>query len=115
MQPCAASSSECFGGCLRAQRRNEQAIPEYETVIALNRNWAAAYAHLGRCKLLTGSIEETIPLQEQAIRLSPRDSGIGLWYYRIGLVHLLQSRIKDVIRWLEKSELCPLEWCRSCG
>jgi tetratricopeptide (TPR) repeat protein len=78
-------------------------IPEYETVIALNRNWAAAYARLGWCKLLTGSIEETILLQEQAIRLSPRDSGIGLWYYRIGLVHLLQSRINDVILWLERA------------
>jgi tetratricopeptide (TPR) repeat protein len=91
------------GQVLRAQRRNEQAIPEYETVIALNRNWAAAYAHLGQCKLLTGSIEKTILLQEQAIRLSPRDSGIGLWYYRIGLVHLLQSRVDDVFLWLERA------------
>jgi TolB-like protein len=91
------------GQVLRAQHRNEQAIPEYETVIGLNRNWAAAYAHLGWCKLLTGSMEETIPLQERAIRLSPRDSGSGLWHYRIGLVHLLQSRINDVILWLERA------------
>jgi len=55
---------------LRAQHRYREAIPEYETVIALNRNWAHAYSHLGCCKFLTGSIEELIPAQEPA--QSPR-------------------------------------------
>jgi TolB-like protein len=32
---------------LRAQGRCEEAIPEYETVIALYRNWAGGYANLG--------------------------------------------------------------------
>ncbi len=77
---------------LRAQDRYEEAIPEYETVIALNRNWAHAYSHLGWCKFVTGSTEELIPTQEQAIRLSPRDPQIGLFYFRIGFAHLLQSR-----------------------
>jgi tetratricopeptide (TPR) repeat protein len=72
-------------------------------VIALNRNYVPAYASLGSCKLLIGSIEETIPLQEQAIRLSPRSSGIGIWYWRIGLVHLLMSRIDEALIWLEKA------------
>ena len=52
---------------------------------------------------MTGSIEETIPLQEQAIRLSPRDPRIGLWYHRIGLVHLLQSCIDEATVWLERA------------
>lgn len=43
---------------LRTLNRNEDAIPEYETVIALNRNWVSAIAALGFCKLMTGSIEE---------------------------------------------------------
>ena len=88
---------------LRVQRRFKEAIAEYETVIALNRNFVNAYAHLGRSKLAIGSIEETIPLQEQAVRLSPRDPHIGVWYYRIGLVHLLQSRTDEAILWLEKA------------
>ena len=88
---------------LRARSRYVEAIGEYETVLALDRNWVSAYAHIGQCKLWTGSIEETIPLQEQAIRLSPRDPQIGIYYGRIGLVHLLQSRIKDAILWLEKA------------
>jgi tetratricopeptide (TPR) repeat protein len=88
---------------LRAQGRYNEAIPEYETAIAINRNWVGAIAHLGQCKLFTGSIEETIPLVEKAIRLSPRDGQIASWYSRIGVVHLVQSRLDEAIRWLEKS------------
>jgi adenylate cyclase len=91
------------GQVLRAQSRFEEAIPEYETVLTLNRNWVQAYAHIGQCKFYTGSIEEMIPAQEQAIRLSPRDPVIGVFYNRIGLVHLQQSRTDDAIIWLEKA------------
>jgi len=48
-------------------------------------------------------MDEAIPLQEQAIRLSPRDNLIGAWYQRIGMVHLLQSRTDEAIPWLEKA------------
>ena len=91
------------GQVLRAQDRYGEAIPEYETVIALNRNWANAHSHLGWCKFVTGSIEEVIPAQERAIRLSPRDPQIGLFYFRIGFAHLLQSRIAEAIVWCEKA------------
>ena len=65
------------GQVLRAQRRCEEAIPEYETALAFDRNWVRAYPCLGRCKFFAGSIEEAIPLEEQAIRLSPRDPQLG--------------------------------------
>jgi tetratricopeptide (TPR) repeat protein len=58
---------------------------------------------LGQCKLYTGSIEETIPLVERAIRLSPRDPAIGYWYQLIGSVHQLQSRTDEAIIWLERA------------
>jgi tetratricopeptide (TPR) repeat protein len=51
----------------------------------------------------TGTIEEAIPLEEQAIRLSPRDPDIFNRYLVIGQVHLLQSRTEDAIVWLEKA------------
>ena len=40
---------------------------------------------------------------ERAIRLSPRDPELGIWFGRIGSVHLFQSRIGEAIRWLEKA------------
>jgi TolB-like protein len=91
------------GQVLRAQHRYDEAVHEYEAAIALNRNGANAYAHLGWCKFLTGSIDALIPAQEQAIRLSPRDPQIGLYYSRIGYAHLLRSRPGEAIVWLEKA------------
>jgi adenylate cyclase len=88
---------------LRAQGRCADAIPEYETALALNRNGVNALNGLGWCKLYTGSLEEVIPIVEQAIRLSPRDPAIGFWYGTIGFVYLLQSRLDEAIFWLEKA------------
>ena len=91
------------GEVLRAQNRFEEAISEYETAIALDRNIVGAYAQIGQCKFYIGAIEEYIPMVERAIRLSPRDPALGIWFGRIGSVHLLQSRIDHAILWLEKA------------
>jgi adenylate cyclase len=91
------------GQLLRAQSRYAEAIPEYEAALSYNPNWVHAVHALARCKFFTGSIEEVIPLEEQAIRLSPRDPGIGGWYRQIGLVHLVQSRTDEAVVWLEKA------------
>ena len=69
---------------LRAQRRYAEAIPEYEAVLASNRNYVFVIYALGQCKLFTGSIEETIPLMEQAIRLNPVVALPGCIIYRSG-------------------------------
>jgi tetratricopeptide (TPR) repeat protein len=91
------------GQVLRAQRRHEEAIPEYETVIAFNRNRVGAISALADCKSFAGPIEEVIPLQEQALRLSPRDPLIGNMDGRIGRVHLLQLRIGEAVVWSKKA------------
>jgi TolB-like protein/Flp pilus assembly protein TadD len=91
------------GHVLRAQQRWEEAIPEYEAALALNQNLWQALISLGWCKLHAGSMEEVTPLVEQAIRLSPRDRGIGWCYHLIGIVHLLQSHTDEAIVWLEKA------------
>ena len=88
---------------LRSRGQFGAAIPEYESAIAANRNWVVAIANLGLCKFFAGSIEEAIPAQQQAIRLSPRDPRLPNWQWRIGMVHLLQSRVEEAIPWLEKA------------
>jgi tetratricopeptide (TPR) repeat protein len=52
---------------------------------------------------MTGSIDDLIPAQERAIRLSPRDPQLGLFYSRIGSAHLLRSRIDEAIAWYERA------------
>jgi adenylate cyclase len=85
--------------------RCDEAIPEFEIVIASNRNSSGALFALGECKLLTGSIDEVIPLEERAVRLDPRDPSVSSRYLVIGKVHLLQSRIEEAIVWLERARI----------
>jgi TolB-like protein len=85
----------------RALGRWEEAVADYEACIAGNRNFAIA--HLAACRIWSGEIDGAIPLIERAIRLSPRDPDIGTFYARIGVVHLLQSRIDESIAWSEKA------------
>ena len=85
------------------RKRIAEAISEYETVLASNPNRVAALAAIGRCKIFIGPIDEAIPAQELAIRLSPRDPEIGFWYFRIGQAHLFQSRVEQAIPWFEKA------------
>jgi tetratricopeptide (TPR) repeat protein len=91
------------GQVLRAQNRWEEAIIEYETALALNPNLVVALNGLGWCKLFAGSVDEVIPLMQQAIRRSPRDPQMGTWYAAIGMVHLLQTRIDEAVVCLEKA------------
>jgi adenylate cyclase len=88
---------------LRAQSRCAEAIPEYETAIALDSSRAPAYAHVGWCKFLTGSVDQALPYFEQAVRLSPYGPGIAPWYGRMGVVQLLESHTDQAIASLEKA------------
>jgi len=91
------------GILLREQRRCEDAIPEFEKVLAADRNAVGALSDLGFCKFLAGGSDaEAIELMEQAIRLSPRDPGISHRYAPLGLMHLFQSHTDEAISWLEK-------------
>jgi len=89
------------GLALRTQRRCEEAIPEYERAIVLNRNWVNSHGAMAECKLLNGPIEEAVPFLERAIRLSPRDGFIGHWRNWFGRVYLLGGRVDEAIGWLE--------------
>jgi len=98
-----AYAHQVKGRVLQAQHRWAESVPEFETTLTLNRNSAWALHYLAESKILTGSIEEAIPLERQAIRLSPREPRIGWWYWVIGNVCLLQSRTDEAIVWYEKA------------
>src|SRR5262249_51982832 len=86
------------GTLLRAQNRFDEALPEFETALALNHNSTGALNGLAHCKLLAGSLDEAMGLWEQEIRLSPLDpNNVAGRYAHIGFVHLLQSRTDEAI------------------
>lgn len=88
---------------LRAQHHCDAAIPEYEFVLAADRNSLPSIGNIGRCKIYLGLIDDGVALEEQAIRISPHDPFRGVWYFRIGQARLLQSRVDEAIQWLEKA------------
>ena len=91
------------GQILRVRRQCDEAIPEYQSAIALDPNLPHAYAWLADCKLKTGSIEGVIPLLDRAIQLSPQDPSVGPWYWRIGIVHVYRHEPDEAVAWLEKA------------
>jgi len=98
-----AYAHQVKGRVLQAQNQCDEAAPEFETTLALNRNAIWALQYLAACKLFIGPIEEAIPLLQQAIRLSPREPRIGWQYWQIGNAHLLESHTDEAIDWYERA------------
>src|SRR4051812_3443894 len=103
LSPSDARAHFAKGQLLRARHRCEEAIPEFEAALASNRNWVGAISNIGRCKTRLGLLDEAIALHEQALRLDPAGPDIAVHYSRIGSAHLLQSRTREAIAWLEKA------------
>ena len=68
------------GEVLRAERRFDDAIAEYERALALDPNAANAYASLGDTYSALGQYEKAIEFMDKAIRLSPHDPALSFWY-----------------------------------
>jgi len=76
---------------------------EYETAIALDPSRVPAYAHVGWCKFLTGSVDQALPYFEQVVRLSPSGPGIAPWYGRMGVMQLLEAHTDEAVVSLERA------------
>jgi tetratricopeptide (TPR) repeat protein len=101
--PGSASAHSAQGQVLCAQSRYQEAIPAFETARAINPAWPHLYGFLSDCKLWTGSVADAIQLAEQAILINPRDPWVATWYWKLGRLHLVQSRTNEAIAWLEKA------------
>jgi tetratricopeptide (TPR) repeat protein len=60
-------------------KRANQAVAEFERVLALDPNLAFAHAQIGFAKSVLGRAEETEAHVMEALRLSPRDIGAYVW------------------------------------
>jgi adenylate cyclase len=88
------------GLLLRRPKRYEEAAAAFEKAIALDRNFAPAYGSLGDLETILGRPAETIRLNEQAMRLSPRDPQLGNWQFDIGLAHFYLGDDEKAVSWL---------------
>jgi adenylate cyclase len=91
------------GEVLRAAHRTVEAATEYQTAISLDRNFVPAIANLGFAKIAIGQPQEAIPLLEQAMRASPRDPMMAIWYSRIGIAEMFLGNPAAALTALQRS------------
>jgi adenylate cyclase len=89
------------GEILRARKEFDAAISEYQVALSLNPSLASAYSSLGNAEIRAGRAQEALEPLATAIRLSPRDPLLNLWYFNIchAYTHLGQDQ-------------AAIEWCR---
>jgi TolB-like protein/DNA-binding winged helix-turn-helix (wHTH) protein/Flp pilus assembly protein TadD len=92
------------------QGRGEAALTMVERHLAINRNDATAWFR--RCHALAtlGRQDEAIRACEEAIRLSPRDTDLALFYVVLAAAHLHLGDDTLALQWARKSALERPQW-----
>ena len=91
--------AEVFG----ISNRFDAALATYDRAIALDRNHAAAYAGMGRSLVAVGRAVDAFEPVQKAIRLSPRDPDLYVWYFVLCHASAHLARDAQVIEWCLKS------------
>ena len=91
------------GHVLRAERRFDDAIAEYERALALDPNSANAVAALGDTYAVLGQHEKAIEFMDKAIRLSPHDPALFFWYATKSWAYFELKQYDQAIEWARRS------------
>lgn len=95
----------------KARGDHQAALAAFGRAIELDRNFALAYVHKGDELILLGRPGEAPPLVERAIKLSPRDPSLGIFYWILGRAHFYAGEYQEAVPWLRKSiEVRPNLW-----
>jgi Flp pilus assembly protein TadD len=80
------------------QWRTMESIASFRRAVDLNPNSAAAHAHLGRGLAFAGQDREAIEHSEEAIRRSPLDPMMALWFGAMAVAHFAAGRYRESVR-----------------
>jgi TolB-like protein len=83
--------------------RATNGIAECRQALALDRNLADAHGFLGLGKHAQGRDEEVEGHIQEALRLSPRDTRVFLWFMIVGMAKLHGSADQEALDWLRRS------------
>jgi TolB-like protein len=103
LEPDSASAHFWHANLLYELRAPERALRECVLAISLDRNYAWAHAFAGAMKTFLGRADETEADVANAIRLSPRDPGLGHWHFYAGAADLFLGRFDHAIDRLRRS------------
>jgi tetratricopeptide (TPR) repeat protein len=98
-----ASVHTHFGWVCVVSKRVDRGVSECERALVINRNCVWAHVHIGGAKYVLGRNDETEAHIREALRLSPRDRNVGIWFQVVGFAKLGAGRDEDAIRWLSQS------------
>ena len=101
--PDSAQAQSIKAEILGLQNRVDAALATYDRAIALDRNLTSAHVGRARSLIAAGRSAEAVGPVERAIRLSPRDPELYLWYYVICHAHTHLARDAATIEWCLKS------------
>jgi tetratricopeptide (TPR) repeat protein len=93
-----------LGVLRRMQGRFPEAKIEFETTLALDRNFVIAMLQLGFTLINLAQPEAALPYFEQAIKLAPRMQNIQFLYLGLGACHLYLNHLSEAIEFLEKAK-----------
>jgi tetratricopeptide (TPR) repeat protein len=88
---------------LCATKRTERGIEELERGLAIDPNLAGAHAAKGWAKIVSGRAEEAEAHLMEALRLSPHDTSIYMWFHFVGMAKAYLSEFTQALTWLRKS------------
>jgi tetratricopeptide (TPR) repeat protein len=103
MAPQHATAHLILGGVQIATNRAAHGIEECEQALALDRNLADAYAHIGLAKYLVGRGAETEFHINEALRLSPRDIYAFRWLLYVGYAKVQLDADAEAVTWFRRS------------
>jgi adenylate cyclase len=88
---------------LVTQKRFEEAIVEEDRSLALNPSFVSAYSGLAIASSLLGRPQEAVEHADKAMRLSPRDPLLYVFYLEKGFALSLLQQDDQAIEWLRRS------------
>ena len=97
LAPDDASARTVLAATLIMRGDSERAHVECEKATRLNPCFPDAYAEMGRVLTLMSRPAEAVSMIEKAIRLSPHDSLLPVWYIFLGYAHLVAGHYKEVV------------------
>ena len=93
---------------LAAQKHHEEALVEAERSVALNPSYIPAYIAVCVVNLILGRPERTIEYADRAIRLSPRDPQLWLFYHEKGVAYsMLQNGAQAIEQYRRAMAMAP--------
>ncbi len=102
MSPQHARAHMFLGFVQTVTNRAAQGILECERALALDRNLAEAHSIIGLAKLCIGRGAETEAHIQEALRLSPRDTGACRWTHVLGTTKLVLGADAEAVVWLRR-------------